>query len=347
LLGLDLKDEQVSIGSKHALSPRIENSGHVAKRVRFDYPQNTERYATMSTTLSKPDDLVLGFKWDSKNWSCAYDSLFMILLNVFRRRDVSLDSGPHDSTAALRKLCEGFRLLRDGARSPHTVPELVRDTVRDLLEDNTLLPRHGEQATSLDHLIQKLFHVRDPFADVDLLCRHCQYTWAARHLASDYVLFASPLEFAREVLSSVSTTFIMHSMLTHSKIVACPVCRCEGVERRTSFLTYPAFFVVEVLTYVDNFPSLTVDMTVGLRPISAGLWSLAGIIYLDNCHFTSRYIDLDGRIWSHDGMSQSNIATLERNELNETIDLSKFGVRKACHLFYFPSNSTPNDRFQH
>jgi hypothetical protein len=50
---------------------------------------------------------------------------------MFSRRDISLNSGPHDSIAALEKLCEGFHSLRDRARSSPPGPEHVCDAVRD------------------------------------------------------------------------------------------------------------------------------------------------------------------------------------------------------------------------
>jgi hypothetical protein len=336
---------QVTIGTKHALSPSVEKKGPIAKRVRFNGSSKIEMSSTTSSS-SPPVDYVLGFKWDSKDWSCAYDSLFMIMFNVFSRRGISLNSGPHDSTAALERLCEGFLSLRDRARSSPPVPEHVRDAVRDLLPNDRPLPRRGEQPTCLDHLIQTLFCVRNPFVDIELHCTQCQHTWPTPYLANDYVLCASSNEFTRQNHSSVSTAFIMHTLLTQSRAVFCLVCRCLGADCRTTFRTYPAFFVIEVPAYDDSFPSLIVDLTVDLRPIGAGVWSLAGIRYLSNCHFTSRYVDSDGSIWSHDGMSQSNFAILERSDTMEPIDLSSFEARKACHLFYIPSNSPPAKRYQ-
>jgi hypothetical protein len=174
-----------------------------------------------------------------------------------------------------------------------------------------------------------------------ILCRHC-FAFGTHSSILSY----TANELTRQSHNSVSTAFIMHTLLTQSRAIFCPVCRCLGADRRTTFRTYPAFFVIEVPAFDDRFPSLIVDLTVDLRPIGSGVWSLAGIIYFSNCHFTSRYVDTNGSIWWHDGMSQSNFAILERSDTMEPIDLSTFGARKACHLFYIPSNSTPADRYQ-
>jgi hypothetical protein len=202
------------------------------------------------------------------------------MFNTFSRRDISLNSGPHDSSAALERLCEGFLSLRDRVRSSSPVPKHVRDAVRGLLANDRLLPRRGEQPTCLDHLIQTLFCVRNPFVDIELHCTQCHHTWPTPYLANDYVLCASSNEFTRENHSSVSTAFIMHTLLTQSRAVFCPVCRCLGADRRTTFRTYPAFIlVIEAPAFDDRFPSLIVDLTVDLRPSALG-WGHCRVSYI-------------------------------------------------------------------
>ncbi|KAI0753907.1 hypothetical protein BC629DRAFT_1257237, partial [Irpex lacteus] len=61
-------------------------------------------------------------------------------------------------------------------------------------------------------------------------------------------------------------------------------------------------------------------------------WRLAGVVYLGSGHFTSRYIDSDGRVWSHDGISQSNFSVYSGME--HDIDLGISNGRKACCALY-------------
>jgi hypothetical protein len=176
----------------------------------------------------------------------------------------------HRMAAALTKLREGFQTLHDSAPNA-AVPEHVRDAVRDLLPDDRLSPRRGHRPASLDNLIQKLFYIRNSFVDVELNCRQCHSTWPAPYLANDYVLYASSNGFTSESCGNVSTTFIVRSLLTQSGAVICSVCRCHGVDRKTTFRKkYPPFFVIEIPAYDNCFPSLIVDKIADLRPIGAG-----------------------------------------------------------------------------
>ncbi|KAI0733015.1 hypothetical protein BC629DRAFT_1302075 [Irpex lacteus] len=56
---------------------------------------------------------VLGFRWDSQNWSCAYDVLFTVLFNLYRedRLRLAIDTC-HDLTDALQELWVGFAQLK-------------------------------------------------------------------------------------------------------------------------------------------------------------------------------------------------------------------------------------------
>ncbi|KAI0743316.1 hypothetical protein BC629DRAFT_1299132, partial [Irpex lacteus] len=49
-------------------------SQNVRKRARLETP-NTNGTGSMNS--------MLGFKWDSVNWSCAYDALFTVLYNLY------------------------------------------------------------------------------------------------------------------------------------------------------------------------------------------------------------------------------------------------------------------------
>ncbi|KAJ7102042.1 hypothetical protein C8R44DRAFT_576793, partial [Mycena epipterygia] len=63
---------------------------------------------------------------------------------------------------------------------------------------------------------------------------------------------------------------------------------------------------------------------------------LRGVIYGGQSHFTCRYVERDGEIWFHDGITTGRRCVREGNlrELDNLMDLQKCGEKYAVAVLY-------------
>ncbi|KAI0799668.1 hypothetical protein BC629DRAFT_1257540, partial [Irpex lacteus] len=252
-------------------------SQNVRKRARLETP-NTNGTGSMNS--------MLGFKWDSVNWSCAYDALFTVLYNLYREDRLIL-SGPttHDVTPPLERLRTGFVQLKAGTGS--ATPESVRDAVRELLSivDTMELVRYGPFLTSIDRLLECLFPITTAYANTQYTCSACSR-----------VQHADPRRFRSYVFMATS----------HENQRYCTTCEALLTMRSAVFTRTPSFLALELQHTDTAMPYVTVDLLFTLSEHNGIAWALGGIIYLGGRHFTCRYVDNVGRVWKHDGAHHGN-----------------------------------------
>jgi hypothetical protein len=98
-----------------------------------------------------------------------------------------------------------------------------------------------------------------------------------------------------------------------SKDIAQHCCICRGrVNEHVIFGTLPALIALQMLhigEWVLNFHrSICVSDIDG----NSGNYTLVGIIYFGNSHFSLRFIDSNGQCWFHDGMIGNSEFILEK-----------------------------------
>ncbi|KAI0087679.1 hypothetical protein BDY19DRAFT_892557 [Irpex rosettiformis] len=284
----------------------------------------------------------LGFKWDNINWSCAYDSLFMILYNLVHLGRVDLTCHPgFAANSALQCLHEGFSELLSSSE-PQLTPENVRDSVRDVLATfaDSTLPRFGSTMSNIDSLLNVLFSIPSSFAALAGCCTGCHVlSQCSEELFMTYILSATSFVFSKaEYPQSISVQAIFNKLLLyHTRVWSCASCHTSQTYTTTRFLTTPLFLAIELIPTDVSMPNVLINYAVDLHEFNSGQWELAGVIYLGGGHFTSRFIDEHQRVWSHDGISQSNCATY--CGLLPDVDLKEYNGRRISYLLYIPSRS--------
>lgn len=285
----------------------------------------------------------LGFRWDSIDYSCAYDSLFMILYNLLDQDGIQLgESSNTAESLPYNVLMQGFLELANSGMELYT-PEQIRDRVRDSLQSrhDPLLPRRGAVPSNIDRLLHHLFAMDPPAIRLTQNCTQCllQYPGDTSDFVS-HVLSANAMLFPPEHHPSpLPTSYILHSLLSRPNPTTCSFCRCAAVAAKVEFLLAPKFLAIELNEEDVLMSKLSIDAVVDLSSFGlSSCWSLAGIVYLGDGHFTSRFVDNASRVWYHDGISQSNRAIYEGN--TDDIDLTTLRGRKACEIFYVPRTTT-------
>ncbi|KAI0790267.1 hypothetical protein BC629DRAFT_1253731, partial [Irpex lacteus] len=278
---------------------------------------------------------------DGVNWSCAYDSLFMILYHLFRSDRLPLESQPgFQNEPVMCSLHAAFTTLSNSTVPPPVgLPERLRDTVRDVLHrlPDLQLPRYGRYKASLDRLLKRVFPLDDPFAIETHRCTACH---VAHQVDSDrfksYIFLATSQHFSRAVYTrGVSTEEIVKKLLLgDTAIPPCASCHAVAVERNVQFVISPLLLTVEIQVTDLLMPTVLISHELNLSEFGSASWTLNGVIYLGDGHFTSRVIDRELRVWSHDGLSQSNCALLSGQLGDPAVDLLHFNGRRACCLIY-------------
>jgi hypothetical protein len=227
----------------------------------------------------------IGLEWDGEDWSCAYDTFFTILYDIWIQdpktwsRRFRAIQNPY-----LTKLEKGFRQSFLGKLSL----EDLRDSIRPQLHahDPQGFP-WGQIGTSVGTLAETMLWTEEPVTASQLVCTNCDYKIPEEDSRHGY--FVSAVEV------SVSTSKWLANF-GYSTQYSCPECLSDM--RRHIFYKNPPNILV--LNYpgkdIRTSHKIVFDSDEGYVTLH-----LRGIIYLGGYHFTSRVICTDGSVWYHDG----------------------------------------------
>ncbi len=325
--------KKVNNGTKRKRNGEFVSPEVLTKRARI---VNNQQDATRDS-VSLPEsqsELGIGFQWDALDYSCAYDSLFTVLLNIGIDHDVLNEY--YDETPMsvyLQALLDGFSDIRQKT----TIPEVVRNRVRDMLfaVDPDTFPRRGAVLTAVTEIFITLFTSEVPYAERCLRCSTCSLHWAEPHVRSrcPYYCISSDgtdrLALAG-ILRPTVADYLQDFHAINSEFICCGV----PVEAYLVYTNPPPVIMVEVTAAIHEVGiSASISIRTSLEnPAQRSTWSLRGVIYLGWGHFTSRYVASDGKVWFHDGASTGRACTADSPRT--LIDFSSAGGRRFSHLIY-------------
>jgi Helitron helicase-like domain at N-terminus/PIF1-like helicase len=280
-LFISTKDDIISNSKRKSENKENkENSENISiKKYKSDLSINT---------YNETDNNTLGLNWDADNYSCAYDSLFVILYNIWledpikwTKRFLALNN------IFLNVLTDGFNdLLSD--KIQHL--EDIRDTVRNMLNewDSTQFPL-GHRGTSVARLAETIFKVPEVLALSQNICVNCDYKEPKIEDNSNYIVDLN----GSSVESSTSMKF---KTLNHPTDDKCPECLAELIQPITYFSS------PKILILVYHKCNIKTSHKIKANGKSEYLY-LRGIIYYGQFHFSSRFISSKGDVWYHDGIT--------------------------------------------
>jgi len=248
-----------------------------------------------------------GLVWDCVNHSCAYDSVFTILYNVWVRDQVSWSRRLRDISEILEGLVDGFSGVENGQLSL----EAARNSARERLHriDNVRFPT-GSTPTSIDDLCHLLFNGRRTCRSSSLACSHCGLNETHVLLYfGEYIRLTATGPFhddshERSFVSDVMGWHLSNRQKRSNRV--CPSCYSAGSSRKLSVHIHMNRmpYMLCVLLQSPRF-----NINTSLSYTSEGVqfeFKLQGVIYCGGSHFVSRYIDLDGVVWYHDGITTAS-----------------------------------------
>ena len=247
----------------------------------------------------------LGLKWNGPSWSCAYDSLFVILYDIWVQHSniwtaIFKDIG----NEYLNDLTDGFDQVLKGESSFEDVRDRVKHKLHNAFSNKFPL---GQVGTSVNDLAIEIFRTVEPVASSQLVCSQCNHEGMQLDDLLGYVLHASRS-------SNIHSTSNWLTVLNRRTQANCPEC-LSGMTQPIQYNSLPKILIFE---YPDcNIrTSHMVQCTTGGQTVTL---YLRGIVYHGEHHFTSRIITQEGNIWYHDGIGTGKICQND-GTLNATSD---------------------------
>ncbi|EIW52162.1 uncharacterized protein TRAVEDRAFT_135837 [Trametes versicolor FP-101664 SS1] len=293
-------------------------------------PRPKKRKTLKDASAYDADSLV----WDSNDWSCAYDSLLTVMINIFA------DFGPEwfSTVAPGNTYMDIIRPRLPPCLNEGGAGESMRDLLRDVLFTThpDRFPRRGRTMMAVSDLLACLFYCPISFARSSLVCRSC--TAESVHVVDvgrSYAWYLTPAAFRTNHpgQSSLTTSEYVECLLTTGIEIHCPTCR--SLNKVTTTLTQaPPLLVLETSPVVTIRPEANLSL-----PVNDVMhtWRLTGAIYHGFDHFTSRYVDPAGSTWYHDGDITKNRCIRDIDILNNPVAGIAARGRNATHFVYTSS----------
>ncbi|KAJ7922068.1 hypothetical protein B0H13DRAFT_2412795 [Mycena leptocephala] len=259
----------------------------------------------------------VGMVWNSVDHSCSYDAVFTPLYDIWQSHgpkwsDRLRTYNPY--TAALIQGFESFRAKTDKLES-------ARDRVRRLLHhDYTEKFPNGPTLTALDDLAASIFGSIE-WGVKTIKCNHCN------QIKSSVSGFcgAQTIVYEKQLHSRFKFNYAISNWLTSRKMYKankkCTSCG-NGLVITTILDRFPPCFYLS-LSDGKILIDPAVTLNVGETKVR---YTIRGVIYNGDSHFTCRIIKPNGSVWYHDGIetgksseAEGSIHTLDIRFLNSSI----------------------------
>ncbi|EJD35910.1 hypothetical protein AURDEDRAFT_21949, partial [Auricularia subglabra TFB-10046 SS5] len=288
----DIVDTDINISHKRPRKRPLSdanNSGTSNKRPR------------LVVTPNRDIDFVRGLRWDTNNWSCAYDSLLTVLYNAScsSNRNITQDLALANPLSAF--VVAQFSQVRTGSVDF----EISRDLLRSRLNAmHPLLFPYGQVGTSVHDLAGVLLNSTHHPWLACLSCSACGQTspWSPNG-------FETLSLCAHRHLPCVQLrhVYVGRKFPAFTHIAGC--LSHFNLDHTENFAVWRPIFGVETSFWCEI---LNVQKYKHSRLQITGCdWDLVGLVYHGGFHFVSRYLDDRGHVWFHDGMSNGGSCLLE------------------------------------
>ena len=285
-----------------------EVNGTTAKKSKCTSVEMREEEPTVSAPR--------GLRWE--NNSCAYDSVFTLLLHIWKEVSPAWQDGlvPIENNN-LRRLFSGFNLAEEGSTSI----ERARDDVRRLLHDQDPTDMSFGRYTSVDRVLESIFTTEAPNA---VLTRTCPrgHVKATRYSNGCCLLY--------DVGSYPSTE---HWMTAIGKGTAtsrsCHQC-FRSIEQKRRFNTAPPILALE---WSGKKIGISERLHVAAENQRNIPYVLRGVVYYGSSHYVAVFVSREEQLWYYDGTRDGGAMQLI-GDLRTAPDLSHAKGKTAVAAIY-------------
>jgi len=247
-------------------------------------------------------DIPLGTRW--QNNSCAYDAVITVLFNIWRSDAISeTDLWSELQCDLLNSLTQGFHKHEDIQQASASVRTFSLEEIRDFIRRR--LARFSSEFTfgryaSVHSITEQLMKACEPVTTSYLYCPNGHNVDRNQSTTSncEIIIFGG---------SSLQACVDNFTIETASR---CSICN-NYLSRITTFIQTPPLLAFDL---GNNAPLLDPILWITCQGTRMR-YSLRGVIYFENSHFTERVITSTGMVWFHDGMFTGRSLLYENNNL--------------------------------
>jgi hypothetical protein len=259
----------------------------------------------------------VGCIWDAQNYSCAYDALLTVLLDIWLY-------DPQKWTTHFRNINQYMAMLSDGFKDvtgKKTQLENIRDTFRRSLNrkyGNLVFP-YGQEGTELAALLEYCLTPKNTPTRRLVYCQSCG-THETPSSTTNHIYMPSGTKSVNATLKLLQNgSYNCHNCGTPSPL-------------QTVFSEIPHIMSIMPREWKQQKPTKLLNVLL-LNNKEQNL-SLRGIIYWKNeNHFVSRIVTPDSMVWFHDGMSTARTCSYE-GQLTQINDLTEWNGHRAVAYIY-------------
>lgn len=273
-------------------------------------------YDQAPTIFSNSDDISLsptaGCTWSSTNWSCAYDSVFMLLFSVYRSFDEIWKRAWHTLSPFHNMLGDMFDVLMyspDNMMSSQLF-DFSRDNLRNFLHQRNAdrFPRTGQVGTAASNIFEELDESRQ-LCLTGVCVGQCHDDGNTQSSTAELTACLPTICFPIHGPEQCKAPTDLQEYIDNFFILKLQRLAREGRICSTCGLT------LKLVLHLQSQPSMICfevpgDMYSSLLPVSNLLipqlncskcYELRGVLYLGDFHFTARIMETDGTVWTDDG----------------------------------------------
>jgi hypothetical protein len=276
------------ISAKGSIS--INNKKHKQEHIATDSePQGKKARISQGSSITPSP---LGLSWDGNNYSCGYDSLLVILFDIWKDNPVVWSGVFRDMNRHCALLSQGFDNILKGTRTF----EQVRDNWKTVLHtvDPVMFPT-GMHGIIVADLAKELLKVTESIASSQHQCSRCEYAEDPIDDKLTYLLQADN--------STNNSTNNWVNTLSQTTYRRCPTCN-HGMTQVLFYNEVPKIVILE-------YPMKNIKTSHKLQLMTdegqVQNINLRGIVYHGGYHFTSRIVSCEQHIWYHDGINTGKI----------------------------------------
>lgn len=250
-----------------------------------------------------------GFKWNADTYSCAYDSVFSVLLGIHHEhRQLWHNRITHQNIY----LHEFSWILADVLLNAKPLED-VHDAVRRMLHqaDPDTFPVTGHDGTDLYAVCREIFAHEGNIISEHTQCHRCNYI-IHTEMTRMHLFTCTPDLWQNAFKSNgphANCTLIQWlKVLLYQKYEGrCTTCRAKLV-CKMDIVSAPNFLVFNVYKGQVKLQKKIAIVTVEGQTKE---YRLCGLVYFGGFHFTCRIIASNGKIWYHDGQETEGSCILE------------------------------------
>jgi hypothetical protein len=323
------KDKDVTATSKKRRVDTLPGNPN-AKRARLP--------TTPANSLAAPNNAPVpilnppGLIWDSRNYSCAYDSLFVPLSFILQDDPVAWRVKFSNMHPLL-----GLWIL-SLQQTPNS-PETARDNVRQIL--NFRNPEQfpvGPQGLRLDDLYMAVTN-RLSYANSVRTCPSCHFQIPGEISVLNQMIHVNARALQNLYPNGVPLSeWFRYSFSQPSN--NCPPCSQNGINIRTRRITTVSEVPPVLFVSLDSDKLILDEKLSFLTAMGEKQLRLRGLVYFcqttpEMGHFTSVSVDRTGKTWYHDGISTRR-TYIEGSLLSAIppLTLHRRGAESLCTAIY-------------